>query len=137
MTSISTALGRVATASEPELRHITSNLAVWLDNLGPLLDSLPREERIFTDDAAFFRVLADGPQSIPEFRRQELAMIAEGEQLLHENNEIADRLTAAVDRLIQNSRTETAEPRPTLRPRSGAAAACLSPSSALACSAPC
>jgi adenylate cyclase len=47
-----------------------------------------------------FHALTDGENSIPKAREEELALLAQGEKLLAENNQLARVLTAAVDRLV-------------------------------------
>ncbi|RWM06449.1 adenylate/guanylate cyclase domain-containing protein [Mesorhizobium sp.] len=47
-----------------------------------------------------FKALADGENSIPKAREEELAVLAQGEKLLAENNRLSRSLTAAVDRLV-------------------------------------
>ncbi|TIP62718.1 MAG: guanylyl cyclase, partial [Mesorhizobium sp.] len=45
-------------------------------------------------------VLIDGENSVPKARQDELAVLAQGEELLAENNQLSRTLTAAVDRLV-------------------------------------
>ncbi|RWM23517.1 MAG: HAMP domain-containing protein [Mesorhizobium sp.] len=47
-----------------------------------------------------FKALIDGEKSIPKARQDELAVLAQGEKLLGENNRLSRSLTAAVDRLV-------------------------------------
>lgn len=47
-----------------------------------------------------FKALIDGGNSIPKARQDEFAVLAQGEELLAENNQLSRSLTAAVDRLV-------------------------------------
>ena len=47
-----------------------------------------------------FKALIDGENSIPKARQDEFAVLAQGEELLAENNQLSRILTAAVDRLV-------------------------------------
>ncbi|RWH73932.1 MAG: HAMP domain-containing protein [Mesorhizobium sp.] len=47
-----------------------------------------------------FKALIDGEKSIPKARQDELAVLAQGEKLLGENNRLSRSLTAAVDQLV-------------------------------------
>ncbi len=47
-----------------------------------------------------FKALIDGEDSIPKAREDEFAVLAQGEKLLAENNQLSRSLTAAVDRLV-------------------------------------
>ena len=55
-----------------------------------------------------FKALVDGPDSIPKAREDELAVLAQGEKLLVENNQLSRSLTAAVDRLVSEADREIA-----------------------------
>ncbi|RWP41474.1 MAG: HAMP domain-containing protein, partial [Mesorhizobium sp.] len=47
-----------------------------------------------------FKALIDGGNSIPKARQDEFAVLAQGEELLAENNQLSRSLTVAVDRLV-------------------------------------
>ncbi|TIN46788.1 MAG: HAMP domain-containing protein [Mesorhizobium sp.] len=47
-----------------------------------------------------FKALIDGGNSIPKARQDEFAVLAQGEKLLAENNQLSRSLTVAVDRLV-------------------------------------
>ena len=55
-----------------------------------------------------FKALTDGENSIPKAREDELAVLAQGEKLLAENNRLSRSLTAAVDRLVAAADREIA-----------------------------
>ena len=56
-----------------------------------------------------FEELVDGPKSIVKAREDELALLAEGEKLVAENDHLSRTLTAAVDRLVAASDRDIAE----------------------------
>ena len=55
-----------------------------------------------------FEALIDGPTSIPTARNEELAVLAEGEKLVTENDELSRKLTLAVDRLVAAAKGDIA-----------------------------
>lgn len=56
-----------------------------------------------------FEALIDGQRSIPNARNEELAVVAEGEKLVVENDELSRKLTLAVDRLVAAAKGDIAE----------------------------
>ncbi|THK33883.1 HAMP domain-containing protein [Ensifer sp. MPMI2T] len=56
-----------------------------------------------------FKALIDGPRSIPNARDEELAVLAEGERLVAENDDLSRKLTFAVDRLVAAAKGDIAE----------------------------
>ncbi|ASY63782.1 Adenylate cyclase [Sinorhizobium sojae CCBAU 05684] len=56
-----------------------------------------------------FKALIDGPRSIPDARDEELAVLAEGERLVAENDRLSRKLTFAVDRLVAAAKGDIAE----------------------------
>ncbi|MER8715830.1 adenylate/guanylate cyclase domain-containing protein [Mesorhizobium sp. M1295] len=73
------------------------SLAV-LDTVSTEIDERLRTR--FQQRVGEFKALIDGGNSIPKARKDELAVLAEGEKLLAENNRLSRSLTAAVDRLV-------------------------------------
>ena len=59
---------------------------------------------LFLDHAMKLREFVEGPNAITEARRQELAMISQGEMLLAQTNALSAELTAAVDQLGEAAR---------------------------------
>lgn len=59
----------------------------------------PKLQTLFLEQVAQLQAFAEGPDAIAEMRKQELALIGEGEKRLAEAAELSARLTAAVDRL--------------------------------------
>ncbi|MCG5473813.1 MAG: PAS-domain containing protein [Sinorhizobium fredii] len=56
-----------------------------------------------------FKALIDGPGSIPNARGDELAVLAEGEKLVAENDQLSRKLTLAVDRLVAAAQRDISE----------------------------
>ncbi|RVL59699.1 adenylate/guanylate cyclase domain-containing protein [Sinorhizobium meliloti] len=56
-----------------------------------------------------FEALIDGQRSIPNARNKELAVVAEGEKLVVENDKLSRKLTLAVDRLVAAAKGDIAE----------------------------
>lgn len=63
----------------------------------------------FRDRVGEFRELAQGEAGIPAVRGRELAILAEGEKLVAENERLSRDLTAAVDRLVTAAHREIAD----------------------------
>lgn len=102
ISEVNDALARTADAPTP------GDLALLLF---PLRRSLAALETISTEIDERLRVrfrqlvdelkaLIDGENSIPKARQDEFAVLAQGEELLAENNQLSRSLTAAVDRLV-------------------------------------
>ncbi|MGH0216490.1 adenylate/guanylate cyclase domain-containing protein [Sinorhizobium meliloti] len=56
-----------------------------------------------------FEALIDGQRSIPNARNEELAVVAEGQKLVVENDGLSRKLTLAVDRLVAAAKGDIAE----------------------------
>ncbi|MCM5693984.1 PAS-domain containing protein [Sinorhizobium meliloti] len=56
-----------------------------------------------------FEALIDGQRSITNARNEELAVVAEGEKLVVENDKLSRKLTLAVDRLVAAAKGDIAE----------------------------
>ena len=101
-TALADGLLKASSAAVPtELPLLTRPLQRSLAALREILDNAdqrlrPSFERLVED----FAGLVDGAQSLPEVRRTELGLVAEGERLLAENAALSKRLTRAVDTLV-------------------------------------
>lgn len=73
------------------------SLAV-LDTISNQIDERLRTR--FQQRVNEFNALSDGADSIPKARQDEFAVLAQGQKLLAENNQLSHSLTAAVDRLV-------------------------------------
>ncbi len=88
------------TDQPPRLPILAFQLGLALGDLEATALGLdPRLRPLFLDQAAKLRALAEGPNAMPEARKQELALFGEGERLVTETGELSAQLTAAVDRL--------------------------------------
>ena len=65
--------------------------------------------RLFQEQVDKLREFVDGARAIAEARKQELALISEGEKLLAENAGLSAQLTAAVDRLASAAKRDIGE----------------------------
>ncbi|OAP39963.1 guanylyl cyclase [Sinorhizobium glycinis] len=78
-----------------------------LDTVTPEFDEQLRNRfRRLVDE---FKALIDGPGSIPRARYDELAVLAEGEKLVAENDRLSRQLTLAVDRLVAAAQSDISE----------------------------
>jgi signal transduction histidine kinase len=101
-------LTEASTADQPRRLSV---LAFQLDRaLGDLeataagLD--PQLRPVFLEQAAKLRGFVEGPNAIAEARRQELALVEEGERQLAENANLSMQLTTAVDQLATAAKQE-------------------------------
>ncbi|RVP12896.1 HAMP domain-containing protein [Sinorhizobium meliloti] len=78
-----------------------------LESLTPEFDEQLRKR--FQQLVNQFEALIDGQRSIPNARNEELAVVAEGEKLVVENDELSRKLTLAVDRLVAAAKGDIAE----------------------------
>ncbi|MQX92164.1 adenylate/guanylate cyclase domain-containing protein [Sinorhizobium meliloti] len=78
-----------------------------LESLPPEFDEQLRKR--FQQLVDQFEALIDGQRSIPNARNEELAVVAEGEKLVVENDELSRKLTLAVDRLVAAAKGDIAE----------------------------
>ena len=102
ISAVNDALVRTADAPTPGdlaliLFPLRRSIAV-LDAVSADIDEKLRTR--FQQRVEEFKALVDGPDSIPKAREDELAVLAQGEKLLAENNQLSRDLTAAVDRLV-------------------------------------
>jgi class 3 adenylate cyclase len=93
--------GDLALLSFPLRRSVEAIEAVT-----PEFDEQLRER--FQQLVAEFRALIDGATSIPAVRNEELAVLAEGERLVAENEQLSRKLTLAVDRLVAAANADIA-----------------------------
>ncbi|RVG88944.1 adenylate/guanylate cyclase domain-containing protein [Sinorhizobium meliloti] len=78
-----------------------------LESLTPEFDEQLRKR--FQQLVDQFEALIDGQRSIPNARNEELAVVAEGEKLVVENDKLSRKLTLAVDRLVAAAKGDIAE----------------------------
>ncbi len=64
---------------------------------------------LFLQQVAKLREFVEGPNALPEARKQELARIGEGEKQLGENAALSAQLTAAVDQLVSAAKRDIGE----------------------------
>ena len=113
-----TAQGQVSAATEMLAEASTADLPERLPVLAFQLDLAlrdleattagldPRLRPLLLEQVAALRTLAEGPKGVVEARRQELALIAEGTELLDEIGGLSAELTAAVDGLGSAARRD-------------------------------
>lgn len=102
MSAVNDALVRTADASTPGdlaliLFPLRRSLAALETMSAEIDEKLQARFRQRVDE---FKALIDGEKSIPKARQDELAVLAQGEKLLGENNRLSRSLTAAVDHLV-------------------------------------
>lgn len=78
-----------------------------LETIAVRLD--PKLRPLFLEQMAKLREVAQGPNTIAEARKQELALVEEGEKLLTETGRLSAQLTAAVDKLGSAAKREIGE----------------------------
>jgi signal transduction histidine kinase len=61
---------------------------------------------LFLAEVEKFKTLVDGPNSIPQLRQHELALLADAGRLLTENTELSAKLTASAERLVEATKQE-------------------------------
>jgi signal transduction histidine kinase len=83
-----------------QLRRTISELEKESQTLDPKLRPL------FLAQVDKLKALADGPKSIPQLRQHELALIADIGKLLAENDTLSTELTAAAQRLVEQTKRE-------------------------------
>ena len=66
----------------------------------------PKLRPLFLEQVAKLREFVAGPNAIAEARRQELALVGEGERRLTENANLSGQLTAAVDQLASAAKRD-------------------------------
>lgn len=95
------ALAEASTTDQaPRLPILAFHLGLALQDLEATASDLDSKLRpLFLEHVANLREFAEGPDAIAEARRQELAMISEGELLLAETGMLSAQLTEAVDQL--------------------------------------
>ncbi len=64
---------------------------------------------LFLEQVTRLRQFAEGPNSIPQGRKQELEMVADGEKRLGENVDFSKKLVAAVDQLASMAKQDIAD----------------------------
>ncbi|MEX0589976.1 MAG: ATP-binding protein [Xanthobacteraceae bacterium] len=82
------------------LRILAFQLGLALRDLDATAAGLDRKLRpLLLEQVGKLREFAEGPNAIAEARKQELALVGEGEKLLAETSRLSAQLTAAVDQL--------------------------------------
>ena len=69
----------------------------------------PKLRPLFLEQVGKLRAFAEGPNAIAEARKQELALVGEGEKLLAEAGRLSAQLTAAVDQLGSAAKRDIGE----------------------------
>ena len=109
-TDIHSGLLQATSASASDLPHVAFNLSTWVQSIDRPLENVdPGLKSRLAGSIRGFRALAEGPDSVPEFRGKELALFAKGEKLLQGNVEASVALTAAANRLVADARAEIAK----------------------------
>ncbi len=110
ISAINDALHQAAVAPSPgDLSLMAFPMGRSVETLAAVMPEI--EERLqtrFAQRVDEFRALIDGPKSIVKARADELAILAEGEKLVTENDALSRRLTLAVDRLVAAADSEIA-----------------------------
>jgi adenylate cyclase len=101
---------KAAVAPTPgDLALITFPLRRSIDALGAVTPEIDEKLRTrFRQRVDEFAALIDGPKGIPKAREDELAVLAEGQKLVAENDQLSRQLTGAVDRLVAAADREIA-----------------------------
>ncbi len=104
-------LAQVAVASQKQqvlalalrIRRTVQEIDANARSLDPELQKLllPRVDEL--------RALTEGPNSIPELRLRELALITEVGNLLAENTQVSDQLTSAAELLVATAKSEVSD----------------------------
>jgi signal transduction histidine kinase len=69
----------------------------------------PKLRPLFLEQVAKLREFAEGPNPIPKARKQELALVADGEKRLAENVSLSEKLASAVGQLASVARQDIAD----------------------------
>jgi signal transduction histidine kinase len=110
----SAAVDRLAEASttdqDQRLPFLAFQLQRGLHDLEATAANLdPKLRSPFLVQVAKLREFADGPNTILEARKQELALISEGEKLVTDNADLSAQLTVAADRLARAAERDIAD----------------------------
>ena len=98
-----TDLPRRLTVLSFQLVRALQDLETTAANLDPKLSPL------FLEQVAKLRGFAEGPNPIPEARKQELALVADGEKRLAENVSLSEKLASAVGQLASVAKKDIAD----------------------------
>lgn len=111
VSAIADMLAEASTTEQPRRLPILSfQLGLALRDLEETAAGLdPKLRELFLEQMEKLRDFADGPDAIAEVRKQELAMVGEGERLLTETGELSAQLTAALDRLGSAAKQDISE----------------------------
>ena len=105
------ALNEASTAEQPRrLTVLSFQLGRTLRDVDATATKLdPKLTPLFLEQVAKLREFAEGPNSIPEARKQELGLVADGEKRLAENVDLSKKLAAAVDQLASGAKKDIAD----------------------------
>ena len=105
------ALNEASTTDLPRrLAVLSFQLSRTLRDLDATAANLdPKLTPLFLEQVAKLREFAEGPNSIPEARKRELGLVADGEKRLAENVQLSKKLTAAVDQLASVAKQDIAD----------------------------
>ena len=111
VSTVAEMLAEASTADQPRrLPILAFQLGLALSDLEASAVGLdPKLRALFLDQVAKLREFAEGPNAIAEARKQELALIGEGEKLLTEAGGLSAQLTAAVDQLGSAAKRDIGE----------------------------
>ena len=111
ISAINDALLKTAVAPTPgDLTLISFPLRRSVDSLAAVTPEIDAQlQTRFRQRVGEFEALVEGPKSIPKARADELALLAKGEKLVGENDELSRKLTAAVDRLVADANVDIGE----------------------------
>ncbi|MDP2618779.1 MAG: ATP-binding protein [Hyphomicrobiales bacterium] len=104
-------LAEASTTDQPRrLPILAFQLGLALRDLEATAAGLdPKLRPLFLEQAAKLREFAEGTNAIAEARKQELALVGEGERLLTETGRLSAQLTAAVDQLGSAAKRDIGE----------------------------
>jgi signal transduction histidine kinase len=104
-------LAEASTTDQPRrLSILAFQLGLALRDLEEMSASLdPKLRPLFLEQLAKLREFAEGPNAIASARREELALVGEGERLLAETTNLSAQLSAAVDQLGRAAKQDIGE----------------------------
>jgi len=111
VSAVADMLAEASTADQPQrLPILAFQLGLALRDLQATAAGLdPKLRPLFLEQVAKLRGFAEGPNAIAEARKQELALVGEGEKLLTETGRLSAQLTAAVDQLGSAAKRDIGE----------------------------
>jgi len=111
VSAVADMLAEASTTDQPQrLPILAFQLGLALRDLEAAAAGLdPKLRPLFLEQVAKLREFAEGPNAIAEARKQELALVGEGEKLLTETGRLSVQLTAAVDQLGRAAKQDIGE----------------------------